>query len=55
MTRAPSGQRTTTRQSPISSTKRSMTIARSLGTSPVAATWSRTYAAMASAAAGSSA
>ena len=41
-TRVPSGQRTTTRQSPTSSTNRSTTTASSLGTSPVASTCART-------------
>ena len=39
-TRAPKGVSTQSRQSPISSRKRSTTIARSLGTTPVAAAWS---------------
>ena len=39
-TRAPKGVSTHRRQSPISSRNRSTTIARSLGTVPVAAAWS---------------
>ena len=39
-TRPPNGERTHTRQSPISSRNRSTTIVRSDGMTPVAASWS---------------
>ena len=39
-TRSPNGDSTHTRQSPISSGKRSTTIVRSSGTAPVASRWS---------------